>query len=71
MEANTVTFPADAPLLMTIATAMEALAVSRTTIYRMVKAGELEAVGIGKSTRIRTASIQKVAASGAKTRKAA
>lgn len=50
------------PLLYRISVVMRQLAVSRTTIYRMVSRGELEMVKISaRSSRITSASVAKVA----------
>lgn len=50
------------PLLYKVRTAMTMLDVSRTTIYRMVKRGELDIVPVGThGTRITAASLERVA----------
>lgn len=50
------------PLLYRIPAAMRQLAVSRTTIYRMVARGELEMVKISaRSSRITSASVARLA----------
>jgi excisionase family DNA binding protein len=41
-----------APVLLTVAEAGRALAVGRTTIYELIRNGELEVIRIGRSTRI-------------------
>lgn len=52
-----------APLLYRISRAMQELAVSRTTIYRMVARGELELVRLGaRSSRITSASVARLIA---------
>jgi excisionase family DNA binding protein len=51
--------PAAAPaLLYRLKEAGEALRLSRTMIYRLVKSGDLEQVKIGDATRITVASVQ-------------
>ena len=40
------------PLLMTIEQAAEALGVGRTTVYKLLKNGDLGSVRIGRSRRI-------------------
>jgi excisionase family DNA binding protein len=41
-----------APVLLTVSQAAQALAVGRTTLYELIRGGELEAIRIGRSTRI-------------------
>lgn len=51
--------PAAAPkLLYRLREAEEALGLSRTMVYRLVKRGDLEQVKIGDATRITVASVQ-------------
>lgn len=51
--------PAAAPkLLYRLREAEEALGLSRTMVYRLVKRGELEQVKIGDATRITVESVQ-------------
>jgi len=41
-----------APVLLTVAEAGRALALGRTTVYELIRSGELEVIRIGRSTRI-------------------
>jgi excisionase family DNA binding protein len=41
-----------APVLLTVSQAAQALAVGRTTLYELIRGGELEVIRIGRSTRI-------------------
>jgi excisionase family DNA binding protein len=41
-----------APVLLTVSEAGRALAVGRTTVYELIRNGELEVIRIGRSTRI-------------------
>jgi excisionase family DNA binding protein len=41
-----------APVLLTVVEAARALAVGRTTLYELIRSGDLEAIRIGRSTRI-------------------
>lgn len=43
---------AQAPTLMTVNDAAKHLSISRSSIYRLIRAGELETIHIGRSTRI-------------------
>jgi excisionase family DNA binding protein len=53
--------PQDRPLLCRISTAMKQLAVSRTTIYRLVARGDLDLVKIGgRSSRITSESMMRL-----------
>jgi excisionase family DNA binding protein len=47
-----------APLLLTIPQAAAVLAVGRTTVYKLVGAGDLEAVHIGRSVRIPVSTVE-------------
>jgi len=47
-----------APLLLTIPQAAVVLAVGRTTVYELIGAGDLEAVHIGRSTRVPAAALE-------------
>jgi excisionase family DNA binding protein len=44
--------PVDNALLMTYATAAKRLCISESSLYRLIKSGELPTVRIGKSSRI-------------------
>lgn len=46
------------PLLVTIDDAARSTHLSRVTVYKLIAAGELEAVKIGKSRRITVASLE-------------
>jgi excisionase family DNA binding protein len=50
---------ASEPLLLTPEEAAEALRVGRTTIYALMKVGDLRPVRIGRSTRISRAEIER------------
>lgn len=52
--------------LYKVSSAMKKLDVSRATIYRLVSRGELEMVKIGTSTRLTSASIDRLIAGKAK-----
>ena len=41
-----------APVLLTVTAAARALAVGRTTLYELIRAGDLDVIRIGRSTRI-------------------
>jgi excisionase family DNA binding protein len=41
-----------APVLLTVAQAAQALAIGRTTLYELIRGGELEVIRIGRSTRV-------------------
>jgi excisionase family DNA binding protein len=41
-----------APVLLTVSEAGQALAVGRTTVYELIRSGQLEVIRIGRSTRI-------------------
>lgn len=58
MSAQTPTLDAGKRLYCTMDEAAETLAVSRDTIRRMIRAGELDAVKIRKSVRITVASLE-------------
>lgn len=47
------------PLLRTIDESTEILRVSRTTLYREIRAGRLEAVKVNGSTRIRESELRR------------
>lgn len=49
----------DAPKLVTIATTAGMLCVGRSTIYDLIRKGELETVHIGRACRIETAAIER------------
>ncbi|MBN8815212.1 MAG: helix-turn-helix domain-containing protein [Sphingomonas sp.] len=46
------------PLCLTVDEAADALSVGRTKLYQLIAEGEIEAVKIGKSTRITTESLE-------------
>lgn len=53
----------DSPL-MTVAEVAEVLRVSRMTVYRLIKAGELTAIRVGKNYRVRRRDLEGYLASG-------
>ena len=56
------------PLLYSIAEGRRALGgISRTTVWRMINAGQLQTVKIGNRTFLRAESIRRLAAEGAET----
>lgn len=48
----------DVPKLLTVAEVADTLRVSTMTVYRMIKAGDLAAVRVGKSYRIRANALE-------------
>lgn len=52
--------------LMKVAEAADSLSVGNRTIWRLISAGKLRAVRIGRAVRIDRASVEHVIASGAK-----
>jgi|ERR1019366_1182680 excisionase family DNA binding protein len=50
----------EAPLLLTIRETGHALAVSRTTVFRLLREGELPAVRLGGATRVPRASVERL-----------
>jgi len=52
------------PRFMTVAEVAEVTRVSRMTVYRMVHAGELPAVRVGRSFRVPEAAVQQLIAAG-------
>ena len=50
--------PETIPLLVTAREAGQILGVSRTTVYELIAAGELESVHIGRSMRVPVATLQ-------------
>jgi excisionase family DNA binding protein len=53
------------PQLLTIPEACHALRVARSTLYRLLDAGDLRAVKIGGSRRIPATEIERIATGGA------
>lgn len=53
----------DSPL-MTVAEVAEVLRVSRMTVYRLIKGGELTAIRVGKNYRIRRQDLEAYLTSG-------
>ena len=51
--------------LLTVKQAAEVLSVSHTTVYKMLKSGELESVKIGAARRIKSDSVEAVINGGA------
>jgi excisionase family DNA binding protein len=52
------------PRFLTVAEVAEMTRVSRMTVYRMVHAGELPAVRVGRSFRVPEAAVQQLIAAG-------
>ncbi len=52
--------PAAEPALLTIPEAADRLGVGRSTVYRLVEAGELEVVHVGRSVRVPPAAIDEL-----------
>ncbi|CAM3408477.1 helix-turn-helix domain-containing protein [Occultella aeris] len=55
---------AEAPRFLTVAEVAELARVSRMTVYRMVHAGELPAIRVGKSYRVPQAAVQEMLSDG-------
>lgn len=55
--------PLSEPLL-TVAEVADALRVSNMTVYRLIKAGELPALRVGRNYRIRSTDLERFVASG-------
>ena len=53
-----------AGLLLTVAEVAEVLRVSNMTVYRLIKAGELPALRVGKNYRIRERDLEDYLATG-------
>lgn len=53
-----------APRFLTVAEVAEMARVSRMTVYRMVHAGELPAIRVGKSFRVPEAAVQEMLSEG-------
>jgi len=52
------------PFAVSPTTAAELLDISRSQVYRLLQSGDLEAVKIGRSNRIKVDSIHRLAAEG-------
>lgn len=52
--------PHDEPICVRIATAVKLTGIGRSTLYELIKAGELETVKVGRSTFIRYASLKRL-----------
>jgi excisionase family DNA binding protein len=48
----------------TVAEVAQALRVSNMTVYRLIKSGEMSAVGVGKSYRLRDEDVERYLAEG-------
>lgn len=55
---------AQAPKFLTVAEVAELARVSRMTVYRMVHAGDLPAVRVGKSYRVPQAAVEEMLSGG-------
>lgn len=55
---------AKAPRFLTVAEVAELARVSRMTVYRMVHAGELPAIRVGKSYRVPQAAVEQMLSDG-------
>ena len=51
--------PTDQQLLLRIDTAAERLALSRATLYRLIRRGELDVVHIGSAVRVPTSALER------------
>lgn len=54
-----------APRFLTVAEVAELARVSRMTVYRMVHAGELPAIRVGKSYRVPQSAVEELLSGGA------
>jgi excisionase family DNA binding protein len=52
------------PLVHTVATACQALRVSRTKFYNAIQKGEIRVIKFGRSTRIHEAEVERIAREG-------
>ncbi len=57
------TFWGDGTSLLTVAEVASAMRVSTMTVYRLIKSGELPAVRVGRSYRVRGSAIEQYLAS--------
>ena len=55
---------ADAPRFVTVAEVAQLMRVSKMTVYRMIHAGELPAMRVGKSFRVPQIAVQQLIDSG-------
>lgn len=55
---------ANTPRFLTVAEVAELARVSRMTVYRMVHAGELPAIRVGKSYRVPQAAVEEMLSDG-------
>ncbi|MFC4554491.1 helix-turn-helix domain-containing protein [Georgenia faecalis] len=53
-----------APRFLTVAEVAELIRVSKMTVYRMVHAGEIPAVRVGRSFRVPQAAVEELLSSG-------
>jgi excisionase family DNA binding protein len=58
------TFPNQEELVYTVNEASKALKVSRNSIYRLIKSGQLEKLKFGKTARITGASVRRLVSPG-------
>lgn len=54
----------DAPRFLTVAEVAELMRVSRMTVYRMVHAGEIPSVRVGRSFRVPQAAVEQMLSQG-------
>ncbi|ACQ81506.1 excision promoter, Xis [Beutenbergia cavernae DSM 12333] len=54
----------EAPRFLTVAEVAELVRVSRMTVYRMVQAGDLPAIRVGKSYRVPAAAVDALVSDG-------
>lgn len=54
----------EAPRFLTVAEVAELIRVSKMTVYRMVHAGDIPAVRVGRSFRVPQAAVEELLASG-------
>jgi excisionase family DNA binding protein len=59
---------AELPRLLSVREVADALAVSRVTVWRLVRRGELRPVRVGRAVRFRPEDVERVVREGAPTR---
>ncbi len=55
----------DTPFVLTISETCNALKLSRSKVYQLIKAGDLKVIKFGKATRLSVVSVQDLAEQGA------